>query len=135
MMADVVFGMKYNLLSSPANRFVCDSITRSNVRTSVLLYLPQLALGRLDKRLFPDSIKARNKLIKFISKVIMGRYQIAAPKGRDVFSHLVSAKDPETGKGLDMTEIGAESTTLIIAGESPTISSSHYAMNQRAPGN
>jgi hypothetical protein len=116
VMADVVFGRKYGLLSNAKNRYIVDAIAGSSVRTTVLLYLPKLVIARLDKRLFPASIKARNSLLRFISKLLHERLQFLAPKRTDVFSVLQSAKNLNTGKGLQIDEIGAESTTLIIAG-------------------
>lgn len=116
-MADVVFGQKYDLLGKPNNRYIVDAIAGSNVRTTVLLYLPKLVIGRLDKRLFPASIKARNTLLRFIGKLLYERSQLSAPIRKDIFSILQTAKDANTGKGLQSDEIGAESTTLVIAGK------------------
>jgi cytochrome P450 len=115
-MADVVFNRSYDLLGNAKNRYIVDAIAGSSIRTTVLLYLPKLVIGRLDKRLFPASIMARNILLRFISKLVHERLKVSAPKRKDVFSVLQSAKDLNTGKGLQMDEIGAESTTLIIAG-------------------
>jgi len=116
IMADVVFNRSYDLLGNAKNRYIVDAIAGSSIRTTVLLYLPKLVIGRLDKRLFPASIMARNILLRFISKLVHERLKVSAPKRKDVFSVLQSAKDLNTGKGLQMDEIGAESTTLIIAG-------------------
>lgn len=130
MITDIVFSLQYNLVNNPANRFVVDTIERSNHRTAVLLYYPKLTFRGLDKRLFPAAIKARNILIKFISRVIQERFRvIPTSKAKDIFSVLTAARDPETGTGLTIAELGAESTTLIIAGKCITPIASLYSIS------
>lgn len=117
MMADIVFSLNYDLLGNEDHRYLVSAIEGSNVRTSVLLYAPFLLWRRWDKMLFADSIRHRNMFIKFINEIVHQRFKDATPQRRDVFSNLAHAKDPETGKGLEPPEIGAESTTLIVAGK------------------
>ena len=115
-MADVIFGKKYDLIGKPDHRFVVDAIEKSNTRISVLVNLPQLKSIGLDKWLFPEAIRCRNSFVGFVNKLLRDRMKEAAPSSRDVFSILAKARDPETGSGFRPTEIGAESTTLIVAG-------------------
>ena len=116
IMSDVVFGEAFDLLEKPENRFVPECIEGSNVRTSVLVQAAELSTRRLDRYLFPQAILARNRFIGFVSRLLKARMSAAPLKRRDVFSFLLSAKDPETQQSLSMAEIGAESTTLIVAG-------------------
>lgn len=118
-MADVVFSAAYNLIGNPRFRYVCEAIDASNVRVSTLIQAPSLAGWKLDKYVFPSAIKARNRFVKFVSRVVKERMEKTEKPGTgcpDLFSNLVSAKDPETGLGFRPQEIGAESTTLIVAG-------------------
>jgi cytochrome P450 len=117
IMSDVIFGEAYNLIEEPAHRHVVEAIERSNVRTSVLIQAAELVTGRLDKRLFKDAILGRNIFIGFVNKLLKSRMNAKPLKRKDVFSFLLGAKDPETQQGLGMAEIGAESTTMIVAGE------------------
>lgn len=120
-MADVVFGAAYNLVRDPRFRYVCEAIDTSNVRVSALIQAPSLAGWKLDKYVFPSAIKARNRFVKFVSRVVkerMEKMEKPSAGGADVFSNLITAKDPETGLGFRPQEIGAESTTLIVAGKS-----------------
>ncbi|MCJ1316869.1 hypothetical protein MMC15_002190 [Xylographa vitiligo] len=116
IMSDVVFGEAFELLEKPDNRFVPECIEGSNVRTSVLVQAAELSTRRLDRHLFPQAILARNRFISFVSRLLKARMSAEPLKRRDVFSFLLSAKDPETQQSLSMAEIGAESTTLIVAG-------------------
>ncbi|KAK6208581.1 cytochrome P450 3A31 [Colletotrichum tabaci] len=126
IMSDVVFGARYNLLEDERFRYVTESIDKSNTRMSALIQWPRLAALRIDKRFFREAITARNRFIRFVSRVVRDRalkaktvsIDIGAQGSRDadVFANLASAKDPETGRGFDDAEIAAESTTLIVAG-------------------
>ncbi|KAH8817137.1 cytochrome P450 [Xylogone sp. PMI_703] len=120
IMADVVFGMRYNLLGTTKYRFLPDAIAGSNVRTSVLLYLPGLVFGRLDKKLFPACIKARNAFLYFISKLLRDRLQITTPTRKDVFSALVSVNKKAGKEAIGDAQLGADSTALVIAGSDTT---------------
>lgn len=116
-MANVVFSQKYDLLGDTKYRYVVDAIAGSNLRTTVLIYLPQLVFGRLDKKLFPASIKARNAFLSFIGKLLHERYHRPGLSRKDVFSTLLKVQDADTGKGLQPEQVGAESTTLVVAGK------------------
>ncbi|PGH20061.1 hypothetical protein AJ80_03711 [Polytolypa hystricis UAMH7299] len=116
IMSDVIFGEGFGLLENPHNREVVQCIEDSNVRTGVLVQAPEVATCRIDRRLFPNAILGRNKFIRFVNGLLKRRMQVQPLKRHDVFSGLLDAKDPETGDGLAPAEIGAESTTMIIAG-------------------
>lgn len=136
-MADVVFGARYNLVSDPRFRYVVECIDESNVRMSALVQAPWYAALKLDKYLFRDAIKARNRFVKFVVRVVKDRMDKAAAtrassssstesptdlakddtiEEHDVFANLEAAKEPETGSSFRLDEIAAESTTLIVAG-------------------
>jgi cytochrome P450 len=123
-MSDVVFGAKYHLLQDERFRYVTESIDKSNIRMSFLIQFPRFAALKIDKYMFRESIKARNRFVKFVTRVVSERLAKntkipvdgPAPKDTDVFANLATAKDPETGDGFSLNEIAAESTTLIVAG-------------------
>ena len=117
IMFDVVFGDKYEMVSKSENRPLLDAIATSSVRVGVMIQAPELRNRKIDKWLFPSSIAARGTFIAFVNKMLMNKStEKEEPDRRNVFTILTSAKDPETGEGLRPSEIGAESTTLIVAG-------------------
>lgn len=118
MMASIIFSASYNTLGCEEYRYVVRAIEESNVRMSVILQAPELTYRKLDKQLFPRSIIARNRFAKFVCSMMDNRLQAPDPECRDIFSFFQHAKDPDTGKGLGMAELGAESATLIVAGKS-----------------
>jgi hypothetical protein len=126
IMTEVVFGLRYHLVGSKVHRHTVDAIANSNIPTTILLYFPKFMWNRLDKKLLPASIVARNVFLKFMGKLLHDRYQVApTEKIRDVLSKLPTARDVEIGEGLNAERINADSTTLVIAGEFvPIISSS-----------
>ena len=118
IMGDVVFGMQYNLLGSPANHAIPEAIEQSNVRVSVLLQSPSIIrIGRLDRWLFPKAIEARSQFLQFVNGIVD---HCVKPKSdmssRTVMSILQASSDPVTGDRLTAKEILAESTTLCVAG-------------------
>ena len=122
IMFDVVFGDKYEMVSKADNRPLLDAIATSSVRVGVMIQAPELRNRKIDKWLFPSCIAARGRFIAFVNKMLMNKSTEKEQSGRrNVFTILTSAKDPETGEGLRPSEIGAESTTLIVAGMSPCI--------------
>lgn len=109
------------MLGKADNRYVLDAILASNVRMGVLLQAPEIAGWKVHKKFFPTAIAARDRFIPFVSRMVGDRMKLANSSPSkihsDVFSFLAKAKDPETGEGLAMNELGAESTTLIVAGK------------------
>lgn len=114
VMSEAIFGVKYNALKEPTYRFVAQALEESNVRISALVQAPMLMLGRLDKPLFRHSIRGRNKFLGFISGILRDRAN--ATGHNNVFSFLESAKEPDSGKVLDKSQIRAECATLVVAG-------------------
>jgi cytochrome P450 len=119
IMTDVIFGESYALLERIQYRHIVKCIEESNVRTGVLLQAGELVTGRLDRRLFPEAIKGRNTFISFVTGLLKRRMQAQPLKRKDVFSFLLGAKDPETQQEMKPAEIGAEATTMIVAGKCP----------------
>ncbi|KAH8878942.1 cytochrome P450 [Thozetella sp. PMI_491] len=116
VMTDVVFGEQYGLLEQHETRYVISAIERSNVRTGTLMQAAEFGFRRWDRQIFRDAILARNSFIEFVTKLLQRRMQAAPLKRTDIFTHLLDTKDLETGDRLSPDEIGAESTTLIVAG-------------------
>ena len=118
IMTDFCFGIQYNLLQDPECRHIIGDIEQSNVRSGVLLYIPMLYLGRLDKKLFREEIRGRDRLIQFITRILGERTtQTKDVVFQDMYSHLTRAKDEQTRKVLNYAEIRSESTSLALAGE------------------
>lgn len=118
MMGDAIFGLRYNLLGSGANRNIPDAIEESNVRVSVLLQAPVIRqIGRIDRWMFPKAIEARNVFLRFVGGLVDRVMKPEnAPQARTVVSVLKASIDPVTGDKLSAKEILAESTTLCVAG-------------------
>lgn len=116
-MSNVIFGVPWSTQRDPKYRFVPDVIEKSNVRVGALSQAPELAILRLDKYLFPEAIKARDKFIHFVEEMLRQGIQCATKSGKGAFATLSKAIDPETGLPLRMKELAGESATLIVAGK------------------
>lgn len=133
LMCSLIYSASYDTTSRADFRFVPQCIERSNVRMSVILQAPELMWARLDRKLFPKSIAARNRFLKFLGSMIAARLQKSktshnqsdTPEGvpqrdGDIFALYEKARDLETGKGFSTKELTAESATLVIAGSDTT---------------
>ncbi|KAI8628149.1 cytochrome P450 [Xylariaceae sp. FL1651] len=116
IMSEVIFGMRYNTLKETKYRYVAEAIQGSNVRVGTLIQAYWLTIGRLDKYLFPESIRARNAFLGFIGGLLKSRAKASFSDNGNVFSFLETAKDPDGGETLTKSEIRAECATLVVAG-------------------
>lgn len=117
IMSRIIFGESFDLIGSPKNREIVKCIEDSNVRTGVLSQAGELSTRRLDRWLFPQAIQGRNAFIRFVNILLKKRMSAKPLKRHDAFSFLLDAVDPETQQGFTPAEIGAESTTMIVAGK------------------
>lgn len=115
-MADIVFSRSYNAIEKPDYQHIPQAIEGSNVRISVLIQAAELRFWRLDKKLFPASIKARDSFVKFVSEMVTSRLSSKRSDYQDILSLVQNAHDPETGEKFSTKEIAAESATLVVAG-------------------
>lgn len=128
-MSQLVFGTSYDLLTNAENHWIIDGVLGQMRRISFLTTMPELDDMGFHRILFPD---ARRRAFRFSmkSREIMearskrdeeekGNDDSAKERTprKDIFSRLLTAKDPETGEGLSQTQLWAESNLLIIAGE------------------
>lgn len=122
LMSTLIYSASYDTLANEDFRYVPRSIGESNIRMSVLLQAPEVRTGKLDAKLFPSSIIARNAFVKFVGSTVAARskHEVSEEQEHDIFSIFQHARDPETGKGFGPAELAAESSTLIIAGSDTT---------------
>lgn len=121
VMSQLVFGMSYHMLTDATNHWIIDGVLGQMRRVSFLTTLPELQEMRFHHILFPE---ARKKAIRFSGK---SREILETRRARektdtdgfkdDLFSKLLTAKDPETGESLSQAQLWAESNLLIIAGK------------------
>lgn len=79
--------------------------------------MPWLHQSKLDRLVFRKLFTDREKYLAFSREQMMERIKYNSdPIRKDIFHHLLHAKDPETGEGFSQRELWGESNTLIIAG-------------------
>ncbi|POR32440.1 Putative benzoate 4-monooxygenase cytochrome p450 [Tolypocladium paradoxum] len=131
VMSQLVFGTSYHLLTSDENHWIIDGVLGQMRRISFLNQLPELEDMKFDRFLFPDArrkafrfsqkskdiMEARQRRHEAKTKAVENGVDADEPKKIDIFSKLLSARDPETGEGLSQKQLWAESNLLIIAGE------------------
>ncbi|MCJ1388061.1 hypothetical protein MMC18_000905 [Xylographa bjoerkii] len=115
LMAELVFGKAFRMLELVDNRFIIDLIKIAAFRVGVCLQMPKLAVWNMDKVFAPSVRKLRDQYVHTSRKMAMDRMEMES-KRQDIFSHILAAKDPQTGEGFSVDEIWGESTLLIVAG-------------------
>ncbi|KAG6986541.1 hypothetical protein G7Y79_00078g099950 [Physcia stellaris] len=116
VMGEFGFGNAFNMLEKEENRFIIDAIAASNMRTSVYAQIPELAKFKLEKVFYPQGAKMRQRFLDLTRGLAESRANLPKDHKGDLFSLVVEAKDPETGKGFSLPELWSESKFLIVAG-------------------
>ena len=114
-MAELVFGKAFNMLDLADHRFIIDLIQLAAFRVGVCLQMPALAIWNVDKVLSPFVRKKRDQYVKVSKEMAVGRMKMESTR-KDLFSYILAAKDPQTGKEFSIDEIWGEATLLIVAG-------------------
>ncbi|XHG01518.1 hypothetical protein AWENTII_004896 [Aspergillus wentii] len=112
IMADIIFGAKHDLLNDDTHRSIIGDIEESNVRTTVLMQIPWLYLGRMDRKLFPESIKSRIRYLKLVDKMVSNHVQGKMEQKEGTIFSLLSQGEQK----LRDADLHSEATHLTIAG-------------------
>ncbi|MCJ1244247.1 hypothetical protein MMC30_001445 [Trapelia coarctata] len=123
IMGDIVFNRNWDMMAVEDNRPIIDTLTQGVSGLNLSGHMPQILSLKLDKLLF-RKLTAGTYQYQALSKAQSGwRIANAATlKTRDIFSALLSARDPETGLGFTHEELVSEAALLIIAGSSTSAS-------------
>ena len=115
LMAELVFGKAFHMIDLVDNRFIIDLIQVAAFRVGVCLQMSALAVWNVDKIFTPNVRKLRDQYVGVSRKLAFDRMKMDS-KRQDLFSHILAAKDPQTGRGFTLDEIWGEATLLIVAG-------------------
>jgi cytochrome P450 len=116
IMSDFSFGESFQLQDKPDNRFVVESVMLSSIIMGVFLQFPDLTKARLHILFAKQARAARNRWVALTNKVVRERVAKGKDAQHDLFSSIVDAKDPETGKTFTMRELFDEARLLLIGG-------------------
>ncbi|RAL02041.1 cytochrome P450 [Aspergillus ibericus CBS 121593] len=121
IMTDFIFAVRYNALETVDCRPIINHIKEAAVRSAVLVYLPWLILGRMDKKIFTKSVHATREYWKWIKRTLDRRSTASASD--DAITYLQDPKDRQLDIGLGAQEILSELGLLAIAGLDTTATS------------
>ncbi|KAI9788798.1 MAG: hypothetical protein M1816_006579 [Peltula sp. TS41687] len=116
VMGEFGFGQSFQLQLKPDNHFLIDAVTATGVKAGVFVQYPRLQYLQLDKLLYRKGLLMREKYLQLMARLVRERLSAEKDSHNDLFSSLIDAKDPETGKGFTESELWAESRFLLIAG-------------------
>lgn len=132
-MGDLVFGRSFGTLAAkPENRNAIRLLGRAARRNYVIGAMP--FLHKVERWLPPFRGLSLDRLqyLAFGKQQVVERSQntsLDSSGRKDIFHHLLGAKDPDTGEGLPRVELFMEGNTLIVAGSdtsSTTLSATLY---------
>jgi cytochrome P450 len=120
IMGELCFGRSFGMLTSPAQRFVTDLISKATHNHYICgNYLPIRFMG-LGRLLFPTIARDRWRFIEHSRACANERMGLDVAAKKDFFYYLLNAKDPETGRGFSTKELWGEANVLMIAGSDTT---------------
>lgn len=126
-MGQLGFGRAFCMQEIPDNQFIIDAIAASNIRTSIYAQFPELAKFKLEKILYPNGVKMRQRFLSVTREFAESKSKLDRNHKKDLFSFVVEAKDPETGQGFSSSELWSETKFLIVAGTAP------HSFNDQVP--
>ena len=118
IMGEFGFGQSFQLQTQQDNHFLIDATTATSRKAGVYVQYPRLQYLHLDKLLYRKGILIREKFLRLMARLVNERLSAEKGSHNDLFSFLVDAKDPESGRGFTENELWAESRFLLIAGMS-----------------
>ena len=119
ILGEICYGKSFETLEKPNNRFALDLVEKSTTYHNVNGHMPTLKKLGLDKLLFKDIRAQRQRFMSYSRSRLTKRMELGLnTERRDIFYHLLRAKDPETGEGFPTPELWGESNVLLIAGKS-----------------
>ncbi|KAL9090556.1 MAG: hypothetical protein Q9159_001900 [Coniocarpon cinnabarinum] len=117
VMGEFGFGQSFRLQKSPDNRFLIDAVEATGFRAGLYVQYPALQNLKLDKLFAWRTLRIRDNYLRLMSELVKSRLAADKNSQNDLFSFVIDAKDPETGRGFTESELWAESRFLLIAGE------------------
>lgn len=89
----------------------------SETQAGISMKIHWTGLGNL---LFPKIAAGQKTFVAYAREQAAERIALGKNGRKDMFYHLLDARDPETGNGYSLSEIWSESNLLIAAGTSPS---------------
>ncbi|GAB7328642.1 hypothetical protein MBLNU13_g00578t1 [Cladosporium sp. NU13] len=131
IMGDLVFGRRFDLMTSDSHRFVAKLIMNSTAFIYTFASLPLKAITRrllssgvLSLPIIGGDMATDDKRFFQYAEGILGERIAAegnsAEARNDIMHHLLQATDPVTGKGFSREQLNVESSLLIAAGADTT---------------
>ncbi|KAK2735626.1 hypothetical protein FQN57_001172 [Myotisia sp. PD_48] len=131
IMGDLTFGKRFNCMESDEHRYVPVLMLSSSNFLYTIGHLPFIRFIRpflrsgLTKLIAGKSAESQTKFSDYARQQMALRLQAVASdmikdSRKDLTHYLFNARDPQTGRGFDWGDLGAESALLISAGSDTT---------------
>ncbi|RPA85086.1 cytochrome P450 [Ascobolus immersus RN42] len=116
VIGDLCYGKSYGMLEREEPRFwpfLIDYAIHRHAIAGISMKIHKTGLGNL---LFPKIAAGQKTFVQYARTQAAERIALGKNGRKDMFYHLLDARDPETGNGYSLSEIWSESNLLIAAG-------------------
>lgn len=131
VMGDLVFGQRFDCMTSSKHRHVPELITSSSQVLYWVSHLPVQWIVRpilcsptLMNRIGGEQAKAEHEFVSYASRCVkerIAREEVNMKEGRkDMMHYILDAKDADSGLGFTDRQLDAEASLLIAAGSDTT---------------
>lgn len=132
VMGDLVFGKRFDAMTSTEHRYVPELITSSSYFLYFVAHLPLQMIVRpvicshtIMNLIGGEEAKAEFALMEYATDCVKTRAEeehSGKTRRRDTMHYILNAKDPETGQPFTEVDLNSESILLIAAGADTTSS-------------
>ncbi|KAF2795044.1 cytochrome P450 [Melanomma pulvis-pyrius CBS 109.77] len=120
IMSHFSFGRSFQLQDKPDNRFILEAVSLKSMLAGPFFQFVDLKRLRLHFLLVlflaKRALTLRSQWATLTNQVVRDRVAKGKDAQHDLFSSVVDAKDPETGKMFSQKELFAEARLLLVAG-------------------
>ncbi|TKX18516.1 cytochrome P450 monooxygenase-like protein 53 [Elsinoe australis] len=121
VMGSMVFSKRFGLLETTENRWLKDAVPIASRNKYACGFMPWIIKSGFDTMIMPKLAGLRIKLKAFSISQLQNRFARKDDESlHDIFHFILKAKDPETGEGFGMHELGSEANLMIAAGGDTT---------------
>lgn len=120
MITNLAFGDSLSLLTSGKNRQIVHIVDAMSALMSYRAECPRVARTLIEKIaspvVFRKAFEYTGMVRMMVSKRISAPAQKQETEARDIFSHMLRARDPDTGEGLPLAQLWADGSSFVFAG-------------------
>jgi hypothetical protein len=110
------FGYELNMQTNDAHQFMIQGLAGASYKNNVYIQAPMMKWFGLEL-FFPKLYALRLKYFFLLKHMVKTRIAEGRTAKEDLFSYVMDAKDPDTGRKVSLGELVSEATVFFPAGK------------------